>query len=126
MRACQDQSPHIDGRTANCNLAAFGAQKNYPSTTPQRGWKILNNFISHMLCDNSLIFELDYQFHCIYINILIYLLLLLPAKKKKIAGMEKFRSSFRTMAPVPYQGTTTSTYFHQQVPHYAFPQSAYG
>ncbi|KAE8077622.1 hypothetical protein FH972_016171 [Carpinus fangiana] len=76
MRACENRYPLIDGRRANCNLAALGAQKNYPSTTPQR-------------------------------------------------GMEKFRSSFRTMAPVPYQGTTTPTYFHQQVPHYAFPHSAY-
>ncbi|XP_062147742.1 probable RNA-binding protein ARP1 isoform X2 [Alnus glutinosa] len=76
MRACQNHYPLIDGRRANCNLAAFGAQKNYP-TTPQR-------------------------------------------------GMEKFRPSLiRTMAPAPSQGTT-SPYFHPQVPHYAFPHSAYG
>lgn len=36
MRACQNPYPVIDGRRANCNLAAFGAQENYP-TTPQRG-----------------------------------------------------------------------------------------
>jgi hypothetical protein len=74
MRACQNQCPLIDGRKANCNLAAFGTQKHYP-TTPQR-------------------------------------------------GMEKFRPSYGTMAPVPSQGTT-STYYHQ-VPQYAFPHSAYG
>jgi hypothetical protein len=38
MRACQNPYPVIDGRRANCNLAAFGAQENYP-TTPQRGWQ---------------------------------------------------------------------------------------
>ncbi|XP_057951314.1 uncharacterized protein LOC131146051 isoform X4 [Malania oleifera] len=30
MRACQDPSPVIDGRRANCNLASLGAQKNRP------------------------------------------------------------------------------------------------
>jgi len=49
MRACQNHYPLIDGRRANCHLAAFGAQKNYP-TTPQRGWEIFNNQYCHMLC----------------------------------------------------------------------------
>ncbi|KAK7292868.1 hypothetical protein RJT34_15723 [Clitoria ternatea] len=32
MRACQNPSPVIDGRRANCNLASLGANKNRPST----------------------------------------------------------------------------------------------
>ncbi|PON71982.1 Splicing factor-like protein [Parasponia andersonii] len=36
IKACQDRYPVIDGRRTNCNLAAFGAQKNGP-TTAQRG-----------------------------------------------------------------------------------------
>ncbi|KAE8660538.1 putative RNA-binding protein ARP1 [Hibiscus syriacus] len=36
MRACQNPSPTIDGRRANCNLASFGAQKTRP-LTPQHG-----------------------------------------------------------------------------------------
>ncbi|XP_043723081.1 probable RNA-binding protein ARP1 isoform X1 [Telopea speciosissima] len=36
MRACQDPSPIIDGRRANCNLASLGAHRNRPPT-PQHG-----------------------------------------------------------------------------------------
>ncbi|KAH1130298.1 hypothetical protein J1N35_001676 [Gossypium stocksii] len=36
MRACQNASPTIDGRRANCNLASLGAQKTRPPT-PQHG-----------------------------------------------------------------------------------------
>ncbi|KAJ8626183.1 hypothetical protein MRB53_019490 [Persea americana] len=36
MRACQDPSPVIDGRRANCNLASLGARPSRPST-PQHG-----------------------------------------------------------------------------------------
>ncbi|KAJ4728028.1 RNA-binding protein like [Melia azedarach] len=36
MRACQNPSPVIDGRRANCNLASLGAHKNRPPT-PQHG-----------------------------------------------------------------------------------------
>ncbi|GMI73671.1 hypothetical protein like AT2G46780 [Hibiscus trionum] len=36
MRACQNPSPTIDGRRANCNLASLGAQKTRPPT-PQHG-----------------------------------------------------------------------------------------
>ncbi|XP_050386285.1 uncharacterized protein LOC126802673 [Argentina anserina] len=36
MRACQNPSPVIDGRRANCNLASLGAQKTSPPT-PQHG-----------------------------------------------------------------------------------------
>ncbi|XP_061353286.1 uncharacterized protein LOC133298063 [Gastrolobium bilobum] len=32
MRACQNPSPIIDGRRANCNLASLGANKNRPPT----------------------------------------------------------------------------------------------
>ncbi|KAK8464971.1 hypothetical protein PHAVU_010G118600 [Phaseolus vulgaris] len=32
MRACQNPSPVIDGRRANCNLASLGANKNRPAT----------------------------------------------------------------------------------------------
>ncbi|XP_057454909.1 uncharacterized protein LOC130746333 isoform X2 [Lotus japonicus] len=32
MRACQNPSPVIDGRRANCNLASLGANKNPPPT----------------------------------------------------------------------------------------------
>ncbi|KAE8671207.1 RNA-binding protein 38 [Hibiscus syriacus] len=32
MRACQNPSPIIDGRRANCNLASLGAQKTRPPT----------------------------------------------------------------------------------------------
>ncbi|KAL6005745.1 hypothetical protein ACLOJK_006318 [Asimina triloba] len=35
MRACQDPSPVIDGRRANCNLASLGARSG--SSTPQHG-----------------------------------------------------------------------------------------
>ncbi|KAG4192057.1 hypothetical protein ERO13_A07G134000v2 [Gossypium hirsutum] len=35
MRACQNPSPTIDGRRANCNLASLGAQKTRPP--PQHG-----------------------------------------------------------------------------------------
>lgn len=42
----------------------------------------------------------------------------------KIAGMEKFRPSLRTMAPVPFQGPPT--YFHPHIPQHTFPYSAYG
>ncbi|XP_062153959.1 uncharacterized protein LOC133862210 isoform X2 [Alnus glutinosa] len=35
-RACQNPSPVIDGRRANCNLASLGAQKTRPPT-PQHG-----------------------------------------------------------------------------------------
>ncbi|KAB2597904.1 RNA-binding protein 38-like [Pyrus ussuriensis x Pyrus communis] len=34
MRACQNPSPVIDGRRANCNLASLGAQKTRPPTAP--------------------------------------------------------------------------------------------
>ncbi|KAI4328977.1 hypothetical protein L6164_021287 [Bauhinia variegata] len=33
MRACQNPSPVIDGRRANCNLASLGANKNRPPTS---------------------------------------------------------------------------------------------
>ncbi|XP_038995817.1 RNA-binding protein 38-like [Hibiscus syriacus] len=36
MRACENPSPTIDGRRANCNLASLGAQKTRP-LTPQHG-----------------------------------------------------------------------------------------
>lgn len=36
MRACQNPSPVIDGRRANCNLASLGAHKPRPQT-PQHG-----------------------------------------------------------------------------------------
>ncbi|KAJ8633476.1 hypothetical protein MRB53_026812 [Persea americana] len=36
MRACQDPSPVIDGRRANCNLASLGARPSRPPT-PQHG-----------------------------------------------------------------------------------------
>ncbi|XWS35951.1 hypothetical protein CRYUN_Cryun20dG0040800 [Craigia yunnanensis] len=36
MRACQNPSPIIDGRRANCNLATLGAQKTRPPT-PRHG-----------------------------------------------------------------------------------------
>ncbi|KDP28419.1 hypothetical protein JCGZ_14190 [Jatropha curcas] len=36
MRACQNPSPVIDGRRANCNLASLGAHKTRPPT-PQHG-----------------------------------------------------------------------------------------
>lgn len=35
MLACQNPYPVIDGRRANCNLAALGAQKPDPSITGQ-------------------------------------------------------------------------------------------
>ncbi|KAK8554580.1 hypothetical protein V6N13_093563 [Hibiscus sabdariffa] len=36
MRACQNPSPIIDGRRANCNIASMGAQKSRPPA-PQHG-----------------------------------------------------------------------------------------
>ncbi|KAK8718245.1 hypothetical protein V6N13_045486 [Hibiscus sabdariffa] len=36
MRACQNPSPIIDGRRANCNIASIGAQKSRPPA-PQHG-----------------------------------------------------------------------------------------
>lgn len=32
MKACMDPTPLIDGRRANCNLAAFAVQKSKPSS----------------------------------------------------------------------------------------------
>ncbi|KAM7472353.1 hypothetical protein LguiA_010536 [Lonicera macranthoides] len=37
MRACQNPSPVIDGRRANCNLASLGAHNARPPTTTQHG-----------------------------------------------------------------------------------------
>ncbi|XP_038979690.1 RNA-binding protein 24-B-like isoform X2 [Phoenix dactylifera] len=37
MRACQDPSPVIDGRRANCNLASLGASHRTRPPTPRRG-----------------------------------------------------------------------------------------
>ncbi|KAK7275432.1 hypothetical protein RIF29_16549 [Crotalaria pallida] len=37
MRACQNPSPVIDGRRANCNLASLGANKNRPPPPPHHG-----------------------------------------------------------------------------------------
>ncbi|KAH7861270.1 hypothetical protein Vadar_024056 [Vaccinium darrowii] len=37
MRACQNPSPVIDGRRANCNLASLGAQKTRPPTHHGQG-----------------------------------------------------------------------------------------
>ncbi|XP_071723279.1 probable RNA-binding protein ARP1 [Rutidosis leptorrhynchoides] len=37
IRACQNPSPVIDGRRANCNLASLGAQKTRPQPPPQQG-----------------------------------------------------------------------------------------
>ncbi|CAL1398684.1 unnamed protein product [Linum trigynum] len=37
MRACQNPSPVIDGRRANCNLASLGATKTRPSIPSQHG-----------------------------------------------------------------------------------------
>uniref|UniRef100_A0A7N0U3Z7 RING-type E3 ubiquitin transferase n=1 Tax=Kalanchoe fedtschenkoi TaxID=63787 RepID=A0A7N0U3Z7_KALFE len=37
MKACVDPAPVIDGRRANCNLAAFGAQKSKPSSPNKQG-----------------------------------------------------------------------------------------
>lgn len=42
--ACQNPNPVIDGRRANCNIAAFGAQKTDPSIT---------GLVSHFLCFDS-------------------------------------------------------------------------
>ncbi|OMO97781.1 hypothetical protein COLO4_14360 [Corchorus olitorius] len=43
MRACHNPFPVIDGRRANCNLAAFGAQKNRPtSASHQHGMEKLS------------------------------------------------------------------------------------
>ncbi|KAJ0054039.1 hypothetical protein Pint_00665 [Pistacia integerrima] len=39
MRACQNPSPVIDGRRANCNLASLGAHKTRPPT-PQHGYHL--------------------------------------------------------------------------------------
>lgn len=44
MRACQNPSPTIDGRRANCNLASLGAQKTRPPT-PQHGFLSLFFFL---------------------------------------------------------------------------------
>jgi hypothetical protein len=43
MRACQNPSPVIDGRRANCNLASLGAQKTR-SPTPQHGLHLSHFF----------------------------------------------------------------------------------
>nr|XP_010906054.1 RNA-binding protein 24-B isoform X2 [Elaeis guineensis] len=37
MRACQDPSPVIDGRRANCNLASFGTAHRTRPSNPQHG-----------------------------------------------------------------------------------------
>ncbi|XP_054790458.1 uncharacterized protein LOC129303523 [Prosopis cineraria] len=43
IRACQNPYPLIDGRRANCNLAALGARKFNPSTTVAGAEKFNNN-----------------------------------------------------------------------------------
>ncbi|GLT48301.1 hypothetical protein SLA2020_219340 [Shorea laevis] len=40
-KACQNRSPVIDNRRANCNLAFLGAQKNRPTRVPQHGMEKL-------------------------------------------------------------------------------------
>lgn len=45
MRACQNPSPVIDGRRANCNLASLGAHKTRPPT-PQHGYHLSCFFFS--------------------------------------------------------------------------------
>ncbi|GAB2273523.1 hypothetical protein Dimus_008315, partial [Dionaea muscipula] len=47
FRACQNPSPVIDGRRANCNLAAFGAQKPKPPT-PRYGLHLLLSLSHHL------------------------------------------------------------------------------
>lgn len=48
MRACQNPSPVIDGRRANCNLASLGANKNRTSTF-QHGLNSLSLHLSNLL-----------------------------------------------------------------------------
>ncbi|CAN8290163.1 unnamed protein product [Cochlearia groenlandica] len=51
-KACVDPSPVIDGRRANCNLAAFGVQRSKPSSPVHghvggRGVKVSSTFKTH-------------------------------------------------------------------------------
>ncbi|XP_010542619.1 PREDICTED: RNA-binding protein 38 isoform X1 [Tarenaya hassleriana] len=52
QKACVDPSPVIDGRRANCNLAAFGVQRSKPSSPNHvqaggRGIKVASPFKTH-------------------------------------------------------------------------------
>ncbi|RDX85139.1 putative RNA-binding protein ARP1, partial [Mucuna pruriens] len=52
MRACQNPSPVIDGRRANCNLASLGANKNRPPTFQHVYFAIFANkfeFLSYFI-----------------------------------------------------------------------------
>ncbi|XP_006305318.2 RNA-binding protein 38 isoform X1 [Capsella rubella] len=52
QKACVDPAPVIDGRRANCNLAAFGVQRSKPSSpihghAGPRGMKVTSPFKTH-------------------------------------------------------------------------------
>ncbi|KAF8105376.1 hypothetical protein N665_0158s0058 [Sinapis alba] len=49
QKACVDPAPVIDGRRANCNLAAFGVQRSKPSSPIHggRGVKVTSPFKTH-------------------------------------------------------------------------------
>lgn len=130
IRACQNPSPVIDGRRANCNLASLGAHKPPPPTPQQHGsFSILLPFISSM--DHS-IFHM--QTHGIFfINLHLFLFWRNMSNLNKIhkfaggggGGGGRFRGASGIVTPPSYH-VSSSSYIHQPTGQYSFPLSAYG
>ncbi|KAG1362683.1 RNA-binding protein 24-B [Cocos nucifera] len=107
MRACQDPSPVIDGRRANCNLASFGTAHRTRPSNARHG-------PSFIVVPN-------------------HLLISLSSKGKLMvevlnAGMAwRFRPVVGpSIAASMYHGTAaTTSYFHHPA-QYAYPYSVYG
>ncbi|KAF9669132.1 hypothetical protein SADUNF_Sadunf14G0076200 [Salix dunnii] len=102
VRACQNPSPVIDGRRANCNLASLGGQKNRPPT-PQHG-----SFLSSL---SSLFHLLSTSYK--------------KLNKNEIAGTGRFRPVHGLVAPPSFPGSS-APYFHQPSGQYSIPYSSYG
>ncbi|KAI9382224.1 hypothetical protein POPTR_014G105101v4 [Populus trichocarpa] len=97
VRACQNPSPVIDGRRANCNLASLGGQKNRPPT-PQ-----------HALCRETTRRKGANA--------------LLSSIPKTCTG--RFRPVHGLVAPPTFPGSS-APYIYQPSGQYSFPYSAYG
>lgn len=46
-KACEDASPVINGRRANCNLASLGARRSKPSSIPPQPGKSYSDIYTH-------------------------------------------------------------------------------
>ena len=65
MRACQNPSPVIDGRRANCNLASLGANKNRPPTF-QHG--PIPHILLYLICSSFFLIMLYHFFINVFFN----------------------------------------------------------